>query len=121
MKRLFFICALTALAMPAVRAHSLPDIVTVQKVSVETTAGNAPRLPYRLWVDYDNGKGEYRQVRWLNSGEATEAAEANPAINPPGTEYQVRGFIIGDNTTPNGYPVAAAVKVVHPSPLTSNP
>ena len=21
-------------------------------------------LPYRLWVDYNDGKGEYRQVRW---------------------------------------------------------
>ena len=29
-----------------------------------------------------------------------------------GTAYQVRGFIIGDNTTANGYPVTAEVQVV---------
>ena len=81
-------------------------------VRVEAPVGNAPRLPYQLWVKYADGKGEYRQVKWMNSSEATEQAEANPAINPVGTAYKVRGFIIGDNTTPNGYPVWAEVKVV---------
>ena len=79
---------------------------------MEAPVGNAPRLPYQLWVEYADGKGEYRQVKWQNSSEATEQAEANPAINPVGTRYKVRGFIIGDNTTPNGYPVWAEVKVV---------
>ena len=79
---------------------------------MEAPVGNAPQLPYQLWVEYADGKGEYRQVKWMNSSEATEQAEANPAINPVGTIYKVRGFIIGDNTTPNGYPVWAEVKVV---------
>ena len=83
--------------------------------------GNAPRLPYQVWVKYADGKGEYRQVRWLNASNATEMAEANPAINPVGTEYKVRGFIIGDNTTTNGYPVTAQVKVVEGAyPVPSN-
>lgn len=87
-------------------------IKSVETVSVVVPVGNAPRLPYQLWVNYSDGKGEYRQVKWLNSSEATETAEANPAINPVGTIYKVRGMIIGDNSTPNGYPVSAEVKVV---------
>ena len=74
--------------------------------------GHAPRLPYQLWVNYPDGRGEYRQVKWLNSSEATERSEADAAIHPVGTMYKVRGFIIGDSSTPNGYPVEAEVKVV---------
>ena len=87
-------------------------VVNVENVSVEVPVGNVPRLPYRLWVEYSDGKGEYRQVRWLNSGETTERSEATPDINPVGTVYKVRGYIIGDNTTPNGFPVSAEVMVV---------
>ena len=87
-------------------------IVSAESVSVEVPVGNAPRLPYQLWVKYDDGKGEYRQVRWQNAGETTERAEANPDTNPVGSKYKVRGYILGDNTTPNGYPVTAEVKVV---------
>ena len=96
-------------------------IKSVEKVVVETPVGHAPRLPYWLWVTYADGSGEYRQVKWLNAWEAVEQAEANPDINPAGTAYQVRGFIIGDNTTPNGYPVSAAIKVVDAAwPVPSN-
>ena len=93
-------------------ASDYRTIKQVEAVSVEVPVGNAPRLPYRLWVNYSDGKGEYRQVKWLNASEATEKAEANPAINPIGTIYKVRGMILGDNSTPNGYPVSAEVKVV---------
>ena len=88
------------------------QIVNTEPVCVETPVGHAPRLPYQLWVTDANGRGEYRQVKWMNASEATEQAEANPTINPVGTIYKVRGFILGDNTTPNGYPVSAEVKVV---------
>ena len=88
-----------------VTAKDYRSIKSVETVSVEVPVGNAPRLPYQLWVNYSDGKGEYRQVKWLNSSEATEAAEANPAINPVGNIYKVRGVILGDNSTPNGYPV----------------
>ena len=93
-------------------AKDYRSVVSVEAVSVEVPVGNAPRLPYQLWVKYSDGKGEYRQVKWFNSSEATEKAEANPAINPVGTIYKVRGVILGDNSTPNGYPVSAEVKVV---------
>ena len=87
-------------------------IEKVAAVSVTTPVGTVPRLPYLLWVTYSDGSGEYRQVRWMNASEATEKAEADATMNPVGTEYKVRGFVIGDNTTSNGYPVSAEVKVV---------
>ena len=95
------------------------SIVNVEEQKVEVPVGNVPRLPYQLWVTYTNGKGEYRQVKWMNASEATEQVEANAAINPVGTVYKVRGFIIGDNTTPNGYPVWAEVKVVNDKSTTT--
>ena len=107
---------MTAIAIAVMTTVSATDsdrgVVSVENISVETPVGNAPRLPYRLWVEYADGKGEYRQVRWLNSGEATEQVESNSEVNPVGTIYKVRGYIIGDNTTPNGLPVSAEVKVV---------
>ena len=96
-------------AQPA--ANDYRSIRKVEPVSVEVPVGNVPRLPYQLWVDYSDGGGEYRQVKWLNSSQATEAAEANPDLTPAGTTYKVRGMILGDNSTSNGYPVSAEVKV----------
>ncbi len=89
---------------------------------VEVPVGNAPRLPYRLWVTDENGKGAFRQVKWQNSSLIREQAEADARLNPAGTEYLVRGYIIGDNTTPNGFPVVAKVRVTDkpwPTPATS--
>ena len=112
-KRQIVVTAIMSVLMLAnASAINYRSIVNVKNISLNAPVGNAPRLPYQLWVEYADGKGEYRQVRWLNSSEATEQAEANPAINPVGTVYKVRGFIIGDNTTPNGFPVWAEVKVV---------
>ena len=124
MQRKQFFCVLFTtllLGLPLPLSAQYRSIVTVETVTVESPVGNAPRLPYQVWVKYADGKGEYRQVRWLNASNATEMAEANPAINPVGTEYKVRGFIIGDNTTSNGYPVTAQVKVVEGAyPVPSN-
>ena len=121
-KQLFCVLFTTLLlGLPLPLSAQYRSIVTVETVTVESPVGNAPRLPYQVWVKYADGKGEYRQVRWLNASNATEMAEANPAINPVGTEYKVRGFIIGDNTTTNGYPVTAQVKVVEGAyPVPSN-
>ena len=124
MQRKQFLCVLFTtllLGLPLPLSAQYRSIVTVETITVESPVGNAPRLPYQVWVKYADGKGEYRQVRWLNASNATEMAEANPAINPVGTEYKVRGFIIGDNTTTNGYPVTAQVKVVEGAyPVPSN-
>ena len=111
-KKLVVTTILAVLSQADALAINYRSIVSVEEQKIEAPVGNAPRLPYQLWVKYSDGKGEYRQVKWMNASEATEQAEANPAINPVGTTYKVRGFIIGDNTTPNGYPVWAEVKVV---------
>ena len=97
MRRLF----LTGLIVIGLCTSALADdyrtIANVEHVSVEAPVGNAPRLPYQLWVTYADGKGEYRQVKWQDA----------PINN------KVRGYIIGDNTTPNGYPVTAEVKEIN--------
>ena len=112
MKKILLLSVFSLTLLVASAAISYRSIVKVERVSVETPVGCAPRLPYQVWVTYSDGNGEFRQVKWLNSSEATEKAESNPTINPVGTAYQVRGFIIGDNTTANGYPVTAEVQVV---------
>ena len=112
MKRLLLTSVISAMMVVGASAASSRYIAKVAAVSVTTPVGYVPQLPYRLWVTYSDGSGEYRQVRWMNASEATEKAEADATMNPVGTEYKVRGFIIGDNTTSNGYPVSAEVKVV---------
>ena len=113
MKKFLMAGAMSVLFIAGISAADYRSVVSVEKVNVEVPVGNAPRLPYQLWVNYSDGHGEYRQVKWMNASEATERAEANPAMNPAGTEYKVRGFILGDNTTANGYPVWAEVKVTN--------
>jgi len=78
-------------------------------VSLQTPVGTAPRLPYQLWVVNNDGSREYRQVRWEDGALATE--EAFAAV-PADSCYTVQGYILGDNTTPDGFPVTATVRVV---------
>ena len=101
------------LAGPSVSAlaQSFRSITEVEPVKVEVSVGCVPRLPFQLWVDYSDGTGEYRQVKWLNASQASESAQSNEELNPVGTRYRVRGLIIGDNTTPAGFPVSAEVTV----------
>lgn len=88
------------------------SIDKVEPVYVECPVGTSPRLPFQIWVNYTDGKSEYRQARWSNSARSVEEDQANPETHPVGHEYLVSGFIIGDNTTPNGFPVTANIKVV---------
>lgn len=83
-------------------------IASVEAVSVNTPVGTAPRLPYQLLVTYSDGTQAYRQVRWTNAALATEQEQAN---YPAGKNYTVDGYITGDDTTPNGYPITAQVNV----------
>lgn len=88
---------------------------TISKVSVVTVdcpEGTAPRLPNLVWVTYSDGYSEYRQVRWANAPLADEQAEADAHKHPAGSQYEIGGFVIGDETTDNGYPVKAQIKVV---------
>lgn len=101
---------------------SLPSLVTaatvyrtiskVTAVAVDCPEGTAPRLPNLVWVTYSDGYSEYRQVRWANFPLADEQAEADAQKHPAGSQYEVGGFVIGDESTDNGYPVKAQIKVV---------
>ena len=87
-------------------------ISKVEAVTVDCPVGTAPRLPNLVWVTYSDGYSEYRQVRWANAPLADEQAEADVQKHPAGSQYEIGGFVIGDETTDNGYPVKAQIKVV---------
>ena len=70
-------------------------------------------LPYQVWVTYADRSGEWRQVKWTNSLRETEEEEA---ALPAGSVYSVPGYVLGDNTTENGFPVEAVVTVVAGAP-----
>ena len=110
MKKIMMTVILSALMLTSMAADR--SIVSVKDVKVEVQVGNTPQLPYQLWVTYADGKGEYRQVRWQNSSLDVEQEQADASRHPAGSSYEVRGFIVGDNTTSNGYPVKARVSVV---------
>lgn len=87
-------------------------ISKVEAILVDCPEGTAPRLPNLVWVTYSDGYSEYRQVRWANAPLADEQAEADAQKHPAGRQYEIGGFVIGDETTDNGYPVKAQIKVV---------
>lgn len=87
-------------------------ISKVEAISVDCPEGTAPRLPNLVWVTYSDGYSEYRQVRWANAPLADEQAETDAQKHPAGSQYEIGGFVIGDETTDNGYPVKAQIKVV---------
>lgn len=87
-------------------------ISKVSAVTVDCPVGTVPRLPNLVWVTYSDGYSEYRQVRWANAPLADEQAEADAQKHPAGSQYEIGGFVIGDETTDNGYPVKAQIKVV---------
>ena len=94
-------------------------ISKVEPIHIHCPVGTVPRLPYQVWVSYSDGKSEYRQTKWSNAALSIEQAQANPVTHPVGHEYTVQGFITGDNTTANGFPITANVKVIagsYPTP-----
>ena len=56
--------------------------MNVEDVSVQSPVGTVPRLPYRLWVTYSDGRGEYRQVKWEISSVGQEEKLSNASENP---------------------------------------
>ncbi len=88
------------------------SIIKVEKISVNSPLGTVPKLPYQIWVTYSDGKSEFRQVKWTNVARNIEEEQADPDKYPVGRTYKIEGFIIGDNSTVNGYPVIANIKVV---------
>lgn len=110
----YMISCLTVLMVCLVSCGLQPSekkISCVEEISVETPVGSVPRLPYQVWTTYADGSAEFRQVVWLNASPASEEVEADSLLKPVGSCYKVQGFIIGDNTTSNGYPLTAQVYV----------
>ena len=105
---------LALFVLMAMNCHAAKErfIKTVEVVNIESPVGTVPRLPYQVYVTYSNGTKEWRQVKWENSLLSTEQQEANATLYPVGKEYTINGYIIGDNTTDNGYPLKANIKVV---------
>lgn len=87
-------------------------IVKVEAINVESPVGTVPRLPFQVWVTYSDGTSEFRQTKWDNAALATEKEQANAELYPVGKTYKITGNIIGDNTTANGFPIEASIKVV---------
>lgn len=83
-------------------------IISVENVSINVPIGTVPRLPHQILVTYSDGTRAYRQVRWDNTSPTTEEEEAS---YPVGYNYTIDGYIIGDNTTPNGFPLIAKISV----------
>ena len=112
MKRLSFILVslfLIHCALGSTAAAKSRTIRSVAPIVVEAQVGTVPRLPWQVWVTYSDGSQEWRQTRWSNS---LLSAEQEQAAKPVGAEYTVEGFVIGDNTTSQGYPLTAQVRVV---------
>lgn len=121
---LIFVCTLWLVACmtPAVASLNYLNTVSEQKkakkrfikkvepIVVECPQGTNPRLPWQVWVTYSDGTGEWRQTRWSNSTQQTEQMEQTYLV---GHQFTVDGVITGDNTTENGYPITASVKVVN--------
>lgn len=104
--KLVLVVALTAACNPSKTARIIQQ---APEISVQTPQGTVPRLPWQIQVTYADGTREWRQVKWTNS---LREIEEEQAALPAGSTYVVKGYIIGDNTTENGYPLEAAVEVV---------
>lgn len=112
LKQFTLLIGVASLPSMATAATVYRTIFKVSVVTVDCPVGTAPRLPNLVWVTYSDGYSEYRQVRWANAPLADEQAEADAQKHPAGSQYEVGGFVIGDETTDNGYPVKAQIKVV---------
>lgn len=105
--------AMCVVGCTSVASTGVKTIAEVEAIDVNVALGSAPTLPYQVWVTYSDGTSEFRQTRWSNSGTATETMQASTdeSVNQVGKTYEVKGFITGDNTTENGYPIVANVTI----------
>ena len=101
------LCALCLCAAASPRRSG--KIRRVEPVRVESPAGTIPVLPWQVQVTYADRSREWRQVRWTHTEREVEAADA---ARPAGSVYTVRGYVIGDDSTPEGFPLEAEVRVV---------
>ena len=110
MKRIIFLllCVLSICTAVAKKR----TIRSISPIVVEAQVGTVPRLPWQVWVTYSDGYADWRWTRWNNSLRSQEEEQADATKHPAGSSYTIEGFIIGDNTTEQGYPIQAQVQVV---------
>ncbi len=109
---------LSACLLPTTAKVKERAIKDVESVSVVCRTGDAPSLPTMVYVTYSDSHQEWRQVRWDN---AQTSEQQRQATLPSGTVYTVQGYILGDNLTPDGFPLTAEVSVLDtPSNTTLN-
>ncbi len=107
---------MAAMSVPAFAVDALRSIAGVREVVVSAPEGTAPRLPSRVWVTYSDGYAEFRQVRWANSPLSDEQAEADAKLHPAGSQYSVTGYIVGDESTQQGFAITAKINVTTGKP-----
>ena len=74
---ILLLMTLPAVLLPARSGKKTAKTIReVAAVRVEASVGNAPLLPYQVWVTYADGTGAWRQVKWTNSLRETEEEEA---------------------------------------------
>lgn len=97
-----------------------PDMLSAS-YSIKVPVRTAPKLPYRVWVEYTDGYAEWRNTQWPWSGSyGSGPAGANTPANVEqiwqgyqvGRRYTVTGWITGDSTTSLGYPMTVNCTVV---------
>ena len=110
-KRLLLCHILMPVALLITAQRVERTIEHAEHIDITCPIGTAPRLPYQVLVTYSDSTQAYRQVRWDNAALATEQEMADASRFPAGTRYTVGGYITGDNTTPEGFPITADVVV----------
>lgn len=90
MRKIVFLIAIASalISCGSTENNGTKTIRNVERISVESPEGTVPRLPYQVWVTYNDGTGAYRQVRWENSALATEHEQSDKNIYPAGTRYK---------------------------------
>ena len=111
LKRLLLYHTLIPVALFITAQRVERTIEHVEHINISCPIGTVPRLPYQVLVTYSDSTQAYRQVRWNNSALATELEQADSSRFPAGTKYTIEGYITGDYTTPEGFPITADVTV----------
>jgi len=117
-----------------VNVKTAPDGVDINtSYIIDVPRGTAPKLPYRVWVEYNDGYAEWRNTIWpWQAGSGTSTDSGGPGNGPPsmtgwtpsnieatwkgyavGTSYNVTGWITGDSATALGYPMTLRCTVTN--------
>ena len=117
-----FLLHFITLQLNADKSATIPRYIThTEDIHIESPSGTVPRLPNWVWTTYNDNYNEWRQVRWSNTTLATEYQLACDSLYPPGKEYTIKGFILGDDTSPEGYPIEASIRVSDKTYTTPSP